>query len=617
MEIQLVGVRFALTLRAKYAILDRESVALSQMTLGETMSDRERRVDLRFGDFALSVQGFEDPVAPMKRVLRLVQRVVEDTPEISRMRLAFDEEMAESLLEDLKARLGLPEERLEVTPGLIIATYPDHAAGAPSDAAPISAHSAAEPVSDAPVLDAGSEPYDESEPESEHQSEPALGLPGEREAISAEADDPWDEDLHHDADAPAHAAGPAADPLSATESAFGRREEAETDLDPAETMDPSPLAAHLVRTGEPRVVNIFDAPEIASPAPPDGPQDDDAGMPADRFHHDDLADDVAEEQAGGHAGDQARDPAADAPARDLFRDRDEPARQRGFERLREPDEQPPSDRAFNIFADPDAPAAPSPRASEPRQDPNPERPLNIFDTPRDAGHEPDIENTPPPRQTPPPWPGLDLSQHQPDAPPLRRTSEPMHEAEPEAEPDQGDQRAGGSSRFDKLVARYRSETETETERGTEPAFDAESDFGAPSWQTQPPADGASDPGGEPAEYGQGSYEEPAYDDVAEGGIDTDITAAELAELDGASTVTDLLAIAAAWLSIVQGQDRFARRDVMAVFDEIPGDHPRSLEARIKGYGKLVRNGVIELVDDGYFALSDDQRERYTRLLQRR
>lgn len=93
-----------------------------------------------------------------------------------------------------------------------------------------------------------------------------------------------------------------------------------------------------------------------------------------------------------------------------------------------------------------------------------------------------------------------------------------------------------------------------------------------------------------------------------------VTAAELAELAGASSVSDLLAASAAWLTLTNGKLRFTRRDVMDVFDGLPGDHPKTLEARIKGYGKLVRSGTLVLIDDGQFALAQTERDRFSGLL---
>ncbi|MEM6666876.1 MAG: hypothetical protein AAF638_10780, partial [Pseudomonadota bacterium] len=89
-----------------------------------------------------------------------------------------------------------------------------------------------------------------------------------------------------------------------------------------------------------------------------------------------------------------------------------------------------------------------------------------------------------------------------------------------------------------------------------------------------------------------------------------LSAADLAERSGASAVVDLLASSAAWLTLAQKKPRFTRREVMEVFDTLPGDHPRTLEARIKGFGKLVRSGTLILIDDGVFAMAQSAREKY-------
>ena len=85
--------------------------------------------------------------------------------------------------------------------------------------------------------------------------------------------------------------------------------------------------------------------------------------------------------------------------------------------------------------------------------------------------------------------------------------------------------------------------------------------------------------------------------------------ADIARVAGAESVPELLTAAAAYLTLVKEQNQFTRREVMTVFDQLPGEHSRSLEARIKGYGKLVRNGQLVLVGDGLFALSQAERDR--------
>lgn len=95
---------------------------------------------------------------------------------------------------------------------------------------------------------------------------------------------------------------------------------------------------------------------------------------------------------------------------------------------------------------------------------------------------------------------------------------------------------------------------------------------------------------------------------------TRFSASDFAKIAAAETVPDLLIASAAWLTMAQGRAKFSRGEVMDVFDTLPGDHPRTLEARIKGYGKLVRSGSLILVGEGQFALAQTEREWFAGLL---
>jgi hypothetical protein len=92
------------------------------------------------------------------------------------------------------------------------------------------------------------------------------------------------------------------------------------------------------------------------------------------------------------------------------------------------------------------------------------------------------------------------------------------------------------------------------------------------------------------------------------------TVAGLAKAAGADSVSDMMVSAAAWLVMLQGVTSFTRRQVMDAFDQIPGEHEKSLEARIKGFGKATRNGQIVMIKDGVFGLSQDELDRFERLL---
>ncbi|MEM1299981.1 MAG: hypothetical protein AAGH68_11970, partial [Pseudomonadota bacterium] len=95
-----------------------------------------------------------------------------------------------------------------------------------------------------------------------------------------------------------------------------------------------------------------------------------------------------------------------------------------------------------------------------------------------------------------------------------------------------------------------------------------------------------------------------------------IDADHIARISQSETVADQLAAAAAWLTLMKGQARFTRREVMTVLETIPTDKPRELADRIKGFGKLVRSGVLVLIDDGVFAMAQTDRERFQSLMDR-
>lgn len=101
---------------------------------------------------------------------------------------------------------------------------------------------------------------------------------------------------------------------------------------------------------------------------------------------------------------------------------------------------------------------------------------------------------------------------------------------------------------------------------------------------------------------------------AEAPAEEEYTAARLAERAGARTVPELMVASAAWMVLMKGQTSFKRRDVLDVFETLPGEHEKTLEAQIKGFGKAVRNGQLVSVEDGIFGLARAELERYQRLL---
>lgn len=104
------------------------------------------------------------------------------------------------------------------------------------------------------------------------------------------------------------------------------------------------------------------------------------------------------------------------------------------------------------------------------------------------------------------------------------------------------------------------------------------------------------------------------DDLDGPEVPTNLTAVDVAKATRARAVPDYIGASAAWLALVRGHHTFTRREVLDVFDGIPGDHPKTLEAKIKGFGRLVRNGQIREAEDNRFSLSHAERDRYEDLI---
>ena len=86
---------------------------------GDFMSDN-KRLDIQFGSFACSVQGFDDPVQPVQQVLQALQSLLEETPELADADISFDAEAIERLIGEVARRADIAEENVEIIPGLII-----------------------------------------------------------------------------------------------------------------------------------------------------------------------------------------------------------------------------------------------------------------------------------------------------------------------------------------------------------------------------------------------------------------------------------------------------------------------------------------------------------------
>lgn len=110
--------------------------------------------------------------------------------------------------------------------------------------------------------------------------------------------------------------------------------------------------------------------------------------------------------------------------------------------------------------------------------------------------------------------------------------------------------------------------------------------------------------GAPPTRPQAPQKKPMRSDLGE------VTPEQLAKTVDAETANELILCAAAWIRVVKGQQRFTRKEVFETFEKIPGDVPRSKEAQIRGFGKLVRNGDLKRIDDEYYALNPELAEHF-------
>jgi len=412
------------------------------------MSDTTKRLDLRFGVFACSVQGFDDPVQPVQQVLQALQSLLEETPEIADAGISFDAEAIERLVGEVARRADIAEENVEIVPGLIIVHrgHGNAAAGEPE------------------AFDAR---YDEGEGDGgEAWSQPFVASAADTGDTEPSGSDPADAEIAEESHAP-----------EADEGA------------------------------EPEYVNIFSPGAHADVEDANGP--------------DSAAFEVA---AGADPADA--DPYAavedghdDAPPRDIFADTGDSV-------------------GDSVFADPMA----ANTAAQPTDETADEDdPVNFFAT-RDQADE-----------------GAD------------------------------DPGGAGPGDYDNVFASIDPE-----DAGEEP----------------PEEPGKPDDEPERVEslFGR-SEDQPVVEEADEG-----YTAAGLAQTAGAETVADLIVSAAAWMVLIQGQTTFTRSDVIEVFKTMPGEHSKTLEARIKGFGRATRNGQLVTVEDGVFGLSRTELERFQALL---
>jgi len=435
------------------------------------MSGTTKRLDLQFGSFACSVQGFDDPVQPVQQVLQALQNLLEETPELGDAGISFDAEAIERLIGEVARRADLDERNVEIVPGLIIvhrtgdgaADYPDIADRSDEDT-----NFGRADISEAGFADA------------------------KNDNTENDADDTW--------------LPLVADDAGEAEPAPPKDSGASDAADPGYVNIFSPGGGRDGEAAKPS----FGLFKTDAPDPDDNEDEDDALVLKDDPFIARLGE-ISEPAAEDSADDLDQDDQKNDPARDIFADS-------GYGEA--------SGDGDSVFSDPMAETG-KPTSGD--QD----GPINFFSTADSVDRDVDDGN--------------------------------------------------GNS-----VNLFASATQ---EEATE----------EPGQQNEDAQPGA-------ALFGR-TEDQPEAEQADEG-----YTAAGLAETAGAESVSDLMVSAAAWMVLIQGQTTFSRNQVVEVFEAMPGEHDKTLEARVKGFGKAVRNGQLVQVEDGIFGLSRTELERFQRLL---
>lgn len=553
------------------------------------MAEQGKKVEVRFGAFSCSIEGYDNPVEQMREVLGMMQRMIAETPQLAEADPAFDADQLESAL----ARDG---SEAHAGPGVVVIRSGENEIS--TQAVPQNDDPAEEadiPMAEAHEDDAGVfDPYITADalqttaPVSAPEAADSASEPYMAEAQEA----PWRTETQ-DWETLA-AAGPGGDTgepdvdetldAAVEEALEGAVEEnvpahASTVFEPLEVPGSTDDQDPKLGFGLDRLIRERSGQELEIlPTSAESPDSQDASA-VDTYVRQDTAaatgfgDEAGDYAASTTAGDAPDDEAFETGRPDPFADPDpepEPASQSGS-------------AGFSIFAAPAAAIAgaatsalgggnaAADRSSEPAStDPEPDAVAmsSIFAPPSASDPEPTPEPAPEPDQAPA------MSSIFAPAPP-QDAAQPEIPGDPSAQAQETSETPGptDNDRFTSLLSKVQNSAQ----------------MGAP---------------------GEASNDAPAEERVQPDGP----SASELATMQDDPTVAGQLAASAAWLTLVKRQHRFSRREVMEVLEGIPAEQPRSLADRIKGFGKLVRSGHLVLIDDGVFALAQPQRDHFQGLM---
>ncbi|MEL6265251.1 MAG: hypothetical protein AAFR52_06310, partial [Pseudomonadota bacterium] len=101
------------------------------------MSDRHRRVDVRLGAFACSIEGFDDPAPILEALLATAGAAVAARPALCEAGLpVLDTALRERILAEASTASGMAPDTLDCFPGILVtARLPETTAMPPAEAA--------------------------------------------------------------------------------------------------------------------------------------------------------------------------------------------------------------------------------------------------------------------------------------------------------------------------------------------------------------------------------------------------------------------------------------------------------------------------------------------------
>ncbi|WP_112321431.1 hypothetical protein [Oceanibium sediminis] len=228
----------------------------------------------------------------------------------------------------------------------------------------------------------------------------------------------------------------------------------------------------------------------------------------------------------------------------------------------------------------------------------------------------------------------DTPEPSPDASPAAAPEEPSSpapEAASEAKPDAAKESSTRSGFRSFLRGKPKAEPAEPTPDAPEKphAVDTPSDAAAPEPAPKPAASQPA-PGAAPASDGDSlkdrlhasyaSAPEPAGTttfDLDDDGDEDDpsvTTPRGFAKAAGASALHEVMAAAAAYLSLVEHRATMNRAEIMDCAQTITGGAPLTAEAKVKAFGKLTRTGELVRLDGGLFMMSEEALLRYRETL---